>query len=59
MSQERLVGLSLISVEYQILQKNNLDQIIKDFAEKKRAKCYYSSKLVIGQYISIHCKIIF
>lgn len=38
MSQERLVGLSFISIEYQILQKINIDQIIKDFAERKARK---------------------
>lgn len=38
MSQERLVGLALMSIEYDLLQQLNLSTIIKDFAEKKARK---------------------
>ncbi|XP_054283324.1 zinc finger MYM-type protein 1-like [Macrosteles quadrilineatus] len=38
MSQERLVGLSLMSIEYDVLQKIDIDTFIKDFAEKKARK---------------------
>lgn len=38
MCQERLVGLSLMSIEFEVLQDIDIDVIIKDFAEKKARK---------------------
>lgn len=38
MSQERLVGLALMSIEYDVLQRLDLSNIIRDFAEKKARK---------------------
>lgn len=38
MAQERLVGLSLISIEFDILKEIDIDSVIKDFAEKKSCR---------------------
>jgi len=38
MSQDRLVGLSLMSIEHEMLQEIDTEEIMKDFAEKKARK---------------------
>lgn len=42
MSQERLLGLSFTSIEYEVLEKLDLDQTIQDFCEKKARKVCFS-----------------
>lgn len=40
MSQERLVGLAMMSIEYDVLEEIDTESIIKDFAEKKARKVH-------------------
>ncbi len=41
MSQERLVGLAMMSIEHEILQEIDIESIMKDFAEKKARKVVF------------------
>jgi hypothetical protein len=43
MSQDRLVELAMISIEYEILTKMDCESIIKDFAEAKGRKLIFSN----------------
>jgi hypothetical protein len=43
MSQNRLVGLAMISIEYDMLTKIDCESIIKDFAETKARKVIFSN----------------
>jgi hypothetical protein len=43
MSQDRLVGLTMISIEYDMLTKIDCESIIKDFAETKARKVIFSN----------------
>jgi hypothetical protein len=42
-SQDRLVGLAMISIEYDMLTKIDCESIIKDFAETKARKVIFSN----------------
>jgi hypothetical protein len=42
MSQDRLVELAMISIEYKMLTKIDCESIIKDFAEAKARKLIFS-----------------
>lgn len=42
MSQERLVGLAMMSIEFSVLEKINIDKIVSEFANKKSRKVHFS-----------------
>ena len=42
MSQDRLVGLAMISIEYDILNEIDCESVIKEFAEAKACKIIFS-----------------
>lgn len=44
MCQEHLVGLSLMSIGFQVLQDIDIEVVIKGFAEKKQQKSCWSVK---------------
>lgn len=41
MSQERLVGLALVSIEFDVLQNIKIDELIKDFSETKARRVFF------------------
>lgn len=41
MSQERLVGLAMMSIEFSVLEKINIDKIVSEFANRKSRKVHF------------------